>query len=330
MGAGALSRLIEGLRDSLGDEVPEQLLVGLGDGDDALVWKLSDESALIATTDFFTPIVDDPYQYGAIAAANAMSDVFAMGGRVALALNVAAFPKDLPPEICSEILKGGAEKVREAGGIIGGGHTIFDDEPKYGLCVMGFVHPDRIVRKAGALPEDRLYLTKPIGTGLITTAAKGRKARDEHIEGAIVSMSTLNNAAIEVALQADLHAATDITGFGLLGHTSELATSSGVDLEIHFPAVPLLEGVDEYASLSIFPGGTHNNLKHFGPRVDLDGDVTEQQKLILMTPETSGGLCLAVGTTSEDGFHREMKAAGLDVWPIGRVIDGTGRIRVRA
>lgn len=308
--------------------MPENLLVGLAQGDDALVWRISADNALIATVDFFTPIVDDPYCYGTIAAANAMSDVFAMGGRVALALNVAAFPRDLPPEVSAEILRGGADKVREAGGIIGGGHTIVDREPKYGLCVVGFVHPDRIVTKAGASAGDILLLTKPLGTGLITTAAKAGDVLDDHLEAAVESMSRLNNTAMKTAESAGVHAATDVTGFGLLGHASELASSSRVDLEIHFSKVPLLEGTSGYASRSLFPGGSFTNLEHYAPSILMAEDVTEDEKLILLTPETSGGLLLTLGKETAEVFVKGMKEVGHEVWEIGRVIVGEGKIRL--
>lgn len=328
MGAGALSALLENLEHSLGTEVPPELLVGLAQGDDALVWRLSDENAVIATIDFFTPIVDDPYQYGAIAAANAMSDVFAMGGRIAFALNVAAFPKELSPEVCAEILRGGAEKVREAGGIIGGGHTIVDKEPKYGLCVIGFVNPGKVLTKAGVLAGDRLYLTKPLGTGVITTAAKSGKAQEAHLAGAVRSMMRLNDVILDEEIRRHVHAATDITGFGLLGHASELASRSRVDLEIHASRVPLLEGALESASEWLFPGGTFSNIEYYSPRVDYSGTVTKTQTHLLMTPETSGGLLLSVASGSAGAFEERMKSSGAGARYIGDALEGKGRLRV--
>jgi selenide,water dikinase len=328
MGAGALSRLLENLEQSLGKDVPPELLVGLAQGDDALVWRLSPENAIIATIDFFTPVVDDPYEYGAIAAANAMSDVFAMGGRVAFALNVAAFPKELPPEVCAEILRGGAEKVREAGGVIGGGHTIEDKEPKYGLCVIGFVHPERVLTKAGAVPFDRIYLTKPLGTGAITTAAKADKAREDHIARAVRSMMKLNDMILDEEIRRCVHAATDITGFGLLGHASELASRSHVDLEIRMSSLPFLEGARESAAAWLFPGGTFTNLEHYSPRVEFSPGVTEAERNLLMTPETSGGLLLTVASGSAKAFEERAKMRGVTTWYLGDAVKGEGRMRV--
>ena len=207
-------------------------MVGLASADDAAVYQISDDQALIFTTDFFTPVVDDPYTYGAVAAANAMSDVYAMGGQVVLALSIAAFPPKLPARVIGEILRGAAEKVAEAGGVIAGGHTIDDDEPKFGLAVMGTVHPSRVGKKGGARPGDQLLLTKPLGVGIITTAAKGDQADPAHVEGAIQSMIQLNRQAAELAQQVEFHAMTDITGFALLGHGYEMASASGVRLRI--------------------------------------------------------------------------------------------------
>jgi selenide,water dikinase len=328
MGAGALSRLLDQLKGSFGTDVPDEVLVGMEDADDALVWKLSDDNALIATIDFFAPIVDDPYHYGAIAAANAMSDVFAMGGRVAFALNVAAFPKELSADTAAAILRGGQDKVREAGGIVGGGHTIVDKEPKYGLCVIGFVHPAGLLTKAGARPGDLLYLTKPCGTGLITTAAKGRKADPEHLQGAIESMLMLNRPAAEAAVKAGVRTATDVTGFALLGHAAQMAEHSDVDLEIEAGRVPFLDGARDYGALSLFPGGTFNNIDYYGSRLRLNGSLTETDRRILMTPETSGGLLLAVGEGEVAAFERELNRAGQNAWRIGRVDAGRGVVRV--
>ncbi len=328
MGAGALSRLLDELKDTFGSDVPDEVLVGMEDGDDALVWKLSADSALIATIDFFTPIVDDPYQYGAISAANAMSDVFAMGGRIAFALNVAAFPGSLSAGTTAAILRGGAEKVKEAGGIVGGGHTIVDREPKYGLCVVGIVHPDRILTKAGAGPGDLLYLTKPCGTGLITTAAKGRKADPEHLGSAVDSMLQLNRQAAEAAVRVGVSAATDITGFALLGHAAEMAEKSGADLEIEYARVPFLEGAKEYGARGLFPGGTFNNLDYYASRLVVDGSLTDTDRNILLTPETSGGLLFAVEQEKAGALEEELTRAGVKVRRIGRVVEGRGMIRV--
>jgi len=235
------------------------LLIGLEVADDAAVYRINDEVAVIQTTDFFTPIVDDPYAYGAIAAANAMSDVYAMGGQVVLALNIAAFPADMDEAIIRAILRGGAEKVKEAGGVIAGGHTIDDEEPKYGLAVMGIVHPDRIATKGGARPGDVLVLTKPLGVGIITTACKADAADPTHVEAATQSMMQLNKYAAEALQGGEFHAATDITGFSLLGHAYEMAEKSGTRLRFRFDDLPFHPGAKEYAELLLFPGGANRN-----------------------------------------------------------------------
>ena len=236
------------------------LLVGLDTGDDAAVYRMSDDLAIIFTTDFFTPVVDDPYEYGAIAAANAMSDVYAMGGEVVLALNVCGFPPAMPPEIVSEILRGGGEKVAEAGGVIAGGHTLDDDEPKYGLAVIGFVHPDEVATKVGARPGDVLFLTKRLGVGIITTAAKGGVAEDTHLHAAVEQMLRLNRRAARLMKQVDAHAVTDITGFALLGHSYEVAELSEVTLRFRLESLPFLDGAQQYAEDWLFPGDPGHQL----------------------------------------------------------------------
>src|SRR6185295_16944401 len=243
MGPGALAQVLRSLT------LPSHpnLLIGLEVSDDAAVYRIADDLALVQTVDFFPPIVDDPYTFGAIAAANALSDVYAMGGRPILALAIAGFPEDLPAATISAILQGGADKVAEAGAVVAGGHTVVDKEPKYGLCVTGLVHPDRVTAKAHARPGDVLLLTKPLGTGVITTAHKRGEAADEHLRAAVASMLRLNRRAAEIAAGANPHGATDITGFGLLGHAGELARNSGVGIEIAIERVPLLHGALDYA-----------------------------------------------------------------------------------
>ena len=243
------------------------LLVGLGSPDDAAVYRLNDEQALIQTVDFFTPIVDTPYEYGAIAAANALSDVYAMGGEVLFALNIAALPPDLPTDMMAEILRGGADVVRSVGAAIAGGHTIQDKEPKYGLAVTGLVHPDRILTKGGARPGDALVLTKPLGTGTITTALKRGLVAPAHLDAAIASMMRLNRAASQAAQAAGARSATDITGFGLIGHASEMAEAAGVRFRIRFDALPWLPGALGYAEAWVFAGGAHNNHAFYNPLV---------------------------------------------------------------
>ena len=255
MGPAALAQVLR----SLILPTNPNLLIGLDIKDDAAVYRIADDLALVQTVDFFPPIVDDPYTFGAIAAANALSDVYAMGGRPILALAIAGFPEDLPAATISAILQGGADKVAEAGAVVAGGHTVIDAEPKYGLCVTGLVHPDQITAKARAQPGDVLLLTKSLGTGVITTAHKRGVVAEEHLQSAIDSMVKLNRRAAELASSVGLHSATDITGYGLLGHAEELARNSGVALQIVLEQVPLLPGALEYARQGVFPGGLGRN-----------------------------------------------------------------------
>jgi selenide,water dikinase len=298
-------------------------LVGLGSPDDAAVYRLSDERALIFSLDFFTPIVDDPYTYGAVAAANAMSDVYAMGGQMLLALSIAALPPQLPAAAVSEILRGAAEKVAEAGGVIAGGHTIDDEEPKFGLAVVGMVHPGRVIRKGGALPGDVLLLTKPVGSGLITTAAKGDAADPADLEAAIRSMLRLNRGAAGLAQRVERHAMTDVTGFSLLGHACEMAEQSGAALQLRVEALPFLPGVHRYAGEWLFPGGTFNNRRAFEPQVTFH-DQEEETQALLFTPETSGGLLIALPPASADRLEALCREAGEVAWRVGNVVEGEG------
>ena len=297
--------------------------MGLDSPDDAAVYRISDDQALIFTTDFFTPVVDDPFSYGAVAAANAMSDIYAMGGQVVLALSIAAFPPKLPASIISEILRGAAVKMAEAGGIIAGGHTVDDEEPKFGLAVMGTVHPSRVGRKGGAQPGDQLLLTKPLGVGIITTAAKGDQADPAHIEAAVQSMMQLNRRAAELAQQVSFHAMTDITGFALLGHGSEMANHSGARLRFKLDQLPFLEGAKDYADLWLFPAGTCNNERTFEEQVTFHGIAEEIQQL-LYTPETSGGLLIALPPLEADRLEELYRQAGQPVWRVGEVVEGEG------
>ena len=278
------------------------LLVGLGSPDDAAVYRLNDEQALIQTVDFFTPIVDTPYEYGAIAAANALSDVYAMGGEVLFALNIAALPPDLPTDMMAEILRGGADVVRSVGAAIAGGHTIQDKEPKYGLAVTGLVHPNRILTKGGARPGDALVLTKPLGTGTITTALKRGQVDPAHLDAAIASMMRLNRAASQAAQAAGARSATDITGFGLIGHASEMAEAAGVRFRIRFDALPWLPGALGYAEAWVFAGGAHNNHAFYNPLVTYTRPVLDWQETLLHDPQTSGGLLVAVPSERLDVF----------------------------
>jgi selenide,water dikinase len=310
----------------LPEQYPE-LLVGLTVSDDAAVYRISDEVAVIQTLDFFPPVVDDPYDYGAIAAANAMSDIYAMGGQVVLALNIAAFPANWPPEIASEILRGGAEMVAEAGGVLAGGHTVTDDEPKYGLSVMGLIHPDQVLTKAAARPGDLLILTKPLGVGIITTALKNQVADPAHVAAAVASMKKLNRKAAELIQQAGVHATTDVTGFALLGHAYEVAEKSGVELRFDVDKLPFLEGAMDYAKQGIFPGGTCRNEEAYQHSVTLAPQISEEMRQLLYTPETSGGLLVSVSPEKIDALIARFAEQGHPCWVVGEVASGSG-IRV--
>jgi selenide,water dikinase len=299
-------------------------LVGLTEPDDAAVWRLSEDKAIVVTTDFFTPVVDTPYEYGAIAAANSLSDVYAMGGLPFLALNIAALPDNLPFEISSEIMRGGAEKAREAGVVIAGGHTVKDKEPKYGLVVIGFVDPRKMMSKGGLKAGDALVLTKPLGGGVTTTALKQEKAEEAHIQEVIEWMSRLNKTAAQLAKEFELRGGTDITGFGLLGHGMEMAKASRVALHFDYEALPFLSGARGYAEKGIFPGGAFDNRKHFGESVYFDGNLEEPAQMLFFDPQTSGGLLLGVPREKLASFQTRAVELGQPAWVIGEVHDGKG------
>lgn len=305
------------------------LLVGLSGPDDAAVYRLNDQQAAVFTVDFFPPVVDDPYIYGAIAAANAMSDVYAMGGEVLLALNLVAYPTDLPPEMVSDILRGAADKVAEGGGVIAGGHSVNDNEPKFGLAVLGLVHPDRIMTKGGIEPGDLLYLTKPIGTGLLLSAAKSDGTTPEELDAAIRSMLRLNRDASRAAVASGAHALTDVTGFGLLGHALEMARASGVGLEIEAAAVPILPGAERQAESGLLTRTGGENIAHL--RNHLAPGSTEPAKTtftLLCDPQTSGGLLIAIPPGAAASLEGGLDAAGVPWWRVGAAVAGSG-IRVR-
>ena len=285
---------------------------------------MDEDRALVVTTDFFTPVVDNPYDFGAIAAANALSDVYAMGGRPFLALNVAALPPDLPLEITGEILRGGAEKAREAGVAIAGGHTVQDKEPKYGLMAVGFVDPRRMITKGGARPGDRLLLSKPLGFGTTTTALKRSQAEPADIAEVAGWMKRLNRTASELAVEFSLRGGTDITGFGLLGHGWELASASGVGLRLHFEKVPFTRGARRYAQEFIFPGGSSDNRLFFGPHVRFAIEIDEPSQMLLFDAQTSGGLLLAVPPAKLEALLERAARAGQVLWEIGEVVEGEG------
>jgi selenide,water dikinase len=288
------------------------------------VFRLNDQQALIQTVDFFTPIVDTPYEYGAIAAANALSDVYAMGGEVLFALNIAAFPPDLPAGMLADILRGGADVVRSVGAAIAGGHTIQDKEPKYGLAVTGIVHPDHILTKGGAQPGDVLLLTKPLGTGTITTALKREQVDAAHLDAAIASMTRLNRVASQAAQRASARAATDITGFGLIGHALEMAEASGARFRLRFDDLPWLPGALGYAEAWVFPGGAHNNHAFYNRRVTYTRAVADWQETLLHDPQTSGGLLVAAPADQADVFLGFCAERGQPAWVIGDVAEGAG------
>jgi selenide, water dikinase len=304
------------------------IIVGLQTSDDAAVYRISGELALVQTVDFFPPVVDDPFTYGAIAAANSMSDVFAMGGEVLFALNIAAFPDDLPLEILSEIFAGGASKAQEAGIVIAGGHTITDQEPKYGLVVTGTIDPDRILTKAGARPGDVLYLSKPLGTGIITTAMKQQAASEAHAAEAVESMLLLNRVASRLAQAVRIRACTDVTGFGLLGHASEVAIKSNVALTIDSTSLPWIAGAREYTLDGRVPGGSGRNREHYTAEPDcgitFEDSVDEITQTLLFTPETSGGLLMSVDPRQASKLESAFEQADHALWRIGEVQAGHG------
>lgn len=268
--------------------------------------------------------MDDPYDYGQIAAANSLSDVYAMGGRPFLALNVAALPPDLPPEVNGEILRGGAEKCREAGVVIAGGHTVQDKEPKYGLVVLGFVHPEKYLSKGGARPGDALLLTKPLGFGVTTTALKREKAAPEDVAEVVGWMKRLNDKAAALAVEFGLRGGTDITGFSLLGHGLEMAEASGVGLRLEMEKIPFVSCAQKYAEMWTFPGGSADNRLYFGPRVRFAEGISEEKQMLLFDAQTSGGLLLAVPRSAAAAFLARAQEVGQPAWVIGEVVEGAG------
>lgn len=273
-------------------------------------------------------MVDDPYTFGAIAAANSLSDIYAMGGEPLMAINLAAFPDGLDMNILSEILRGGGDKVKESGAVIAGGHTVTDKEPKYGLAVTGLVHPDQIITKGGAQPGDQLLLTKALGVGVITTALKQSKANNQDVDAAVASMSRLNRSASRLARQFGVHAMTDITGYSLLGHGHEMAHLGKVDFQLHFDQLHWLPGARQYGELDIFPGGMSRNKAYFEQWISFDQSLSEIEQHLLYDPETSGGLLMAVSSANADSLYKSLIDSGETVSLIGQVVAGTGRIHV--
>jgi selenide,water dikinase len=305
----------------------DRVLIDYRTADDAGVYKLDEDRALVQTVDFFTPIVDDPYVYGQIAAANALSDVYAMGGRPFTALAVAAFPNDIDASILRTIFAGGLDTLQRAGVVLLGGHTVQDQEIKFGYAVTGEVHPSRVWSNAGARPGDRLVLTKPLGTGIIATALKAGRAPGDTVARAVQSMSALNRAASE-ALQTlppgAVHACTDVTGFALVGHASEMGAASGVTLEFDVSAVPLIPGARELVPGNV-PGGARTNAQHFSTHLGVNGEIEADLLTLLHDPQTSGGLLVAVDPARLEQAVSALGAAGAGAWVVGRVRAPAGR-----
>jgi selenide,water dikinase len=324
VGAGVLAQLLEGIqvhRDP-------NLLVGFDKSDDASVYKISDDLALVQTVDFFPPIADDPYLFGQIAATNALSDVYAMGGEPKLCLNIMAVPESMPREVVHQMLRGGYDKVYEAGALITGGHSILDDEPKYGLCVTGFVHPDKMLTNSSARPGDVLLLTKPIGIGVLTTAQKAEMLSAEGLELAQRMMTTLNKAARDAMVKYEVHACTDVTGFGLLGHGYEMAQGSNVGMTLYVDAIDLIPESLELANMGILPAGMYRNRTFAEPGVDV-GNVELVKQDLLFDPQTAGGLLISVAEKDADALFAELKGCVPNAQRIGVVEPYRGGKRIK-
>ena len=323
VGAGVLSQLLEGIRVHR----DPNLLVGFDKSDDASVYKLSDELALVQTVDFFPPIADDPYLFGQIAATNALSDVYAMGGEPKLCLNIMAVPETMPREAVHDILRGGYDKVYEADALITGGHSILDDEPKYGLAVTGFVHPEKMLTNAAARPGDVLVLTKPLGIGVLTSAGKAELLTEETAAHMNRLMTTLNKSARDVMVRHRVHACTDVTGFGLLGHGFEMAQGSDVELHISVGSVDLLPEALEFARMGVLPAGMYRNRTFAEPAVDA-GTVETAVQDLLFDPQTSGGLLMAVAPEDADALLAELAPVVPSAQRIGTVSPYGGGKRI--
>ena len=323
VGAGVLSQLLDGIKV----HSDPNLLVGFDKSDDASVYKISDDLALVQTVDFFPPIADDPYTFGAIAATNALSDIYAMGGEPKLALNIMAVPEGMPGEAVHEMLRGGYDKVYEAGALITGGHSILDPEPKYGLAVTGFVHPDRMLTNSGAKPGDVLLFTKPIGIGILTTAAKADMLTPELEKRMTDLMMTLNKAARDAMVKYRVHACTDVTGFGMLGHLSEMATGSDVEITLHVDEVDLISEAYEFAQMGLLPAGMYRNRSFAEKYVDA-GQTELAKQDMLYDPQTSGGLLIAVDPADADALFAELKDSVPSAQRIGTVSEYHGGARI--
>jgi selenide,water dikinase len=325
LGADVLTEALAGLGlDADGDSTAAAdgstgLIAGLDPPDDAAVHLIAPGVAVIGTLDFFPPIVDDPFTYGEIAAANALSDVFAMGGRVLFALSVAAIPEDMPTPVFRAILDGAASKVREAGGILAGGHTIRDPEPKYGLAVVGVASPEKLLRKAGAQPGDLLILTKPLGTGLLVSGHRQGRTSDADLTRAVDQMRTLNRDASELLVAHGVRAATDVTGFGLLGHGVEMAKASGTTFAFDASKLPALDGALDLARAGVETGGAGHNRRFVAPYLTVADGVADELVTLAHDPQTSGGLLAAIPREAVKDLHKALVDSGLEHWPVGRV-----------
>jgi selenide, water dikinase len=322
LGADLLADALSGLGAAAVADPDLALIAGLDPPDDAAAYRISDDLAIIGTLDFFPPLVDDPWTFGEIAAANALSDVFAMGGRVLFALSIAAFPEDLPRDVMAAIFEGASSKVREAGGTLAGGHTIKDPEPKYGLAVIGAAHPDKLLRKGGARPGDRLLLTKRLGTGVLVSGSRQGKTAAADLQAAIDQMRCLNRAASEVLVRAGIAAATDVTGFGLLGHGLEMARSASARFVFEASSLPALGGALEVIRNGVETGGGGNNRRFVLPSLDVADGVAPELVTLAHDPQTSGGLLAAIPPALADGVIAGLDHAGVAHWWIGRVEAG--------
>lgn len=300
----------------------DNLIVGLETSDDAAVYKINDDLALIQTLDFFTPVVDDPYTFGQIAATNSLSDVYAMGGEPKLAMNIVCFPNCLSPSVLTEILKGGHDKVVEAGALLVGGHSVVDDEPKYGLSVSGFVHPSKVYTNSNAKIGDVLILTKQLGLGIINTAIKGQIADKEAYDEAVIVMTTLNKFGKQsIDRVGGANSVTDITGFGLLGHALEMAMGSEVTIKINWETIPLVNKTLEYANMGLIPAGSYDNRKYIGDRVKFLSKIPGAMEDVLYDPQTSGGLLISIPKEKADQILNELKNSPTKYAIIGEVIE---------
>ena len=322
LGADLLADALSGLGAEAASFPHGDLIAGLDPPDDAAAYRVSDDLAIIGTLDFFPPLVDDPRTFGEIAAANALSDLFAMGGRVLFALSIAAFPEDLPRDVLAAIFEGASSKVREAGGTLAGGHTIRDPEPKYGLAVIGAAHPGKLLRKGGAKPGDRLLLTKRLGTGVLVSGSRQGRTADAHLATAIESMRRLNRAASEALVETGITAATDVTGFGLLGHGLEMARGAGVRLVFDAAALPALPGALELARAGVETGGAAHNRRFVAPALIVGDGVDSDLVTLAHDPQTSGGLLAAVPPDRVEAVESALDRAGVERWWIGRVDAG--------